>query len=190
MVSPTLLPDLLVNEARALHARLAHVKPFALQEAMVPAAALSPLAQSAIDGFLINERRKLALDIQEFIQKILSGRVLDLSPVLLQKRYTLLRLKFNAVLTKVDLFADVITQRSESGTGVWLSGLDTLAADALALPDFYQAPPVICYLDRGMGARYPAGTHSSSRWRLKSGSHYPCAQGKDGRQRYCIIAGA
>jgi len=36
--------------------------------------------------------------------------------------------------------------------GVWLSGLDAAAADALAMPGYYASPPVVCYLDRGMGA--------------------------------------
>ena len=43
-------------------------------------------------------------------------------------------------------------QRSEHEHGTWLGGLDVLAADALALPGYYDAPPVICYLDRGAGA--------------------------------------
>jgi hypothetical protein len=64
----------------------------------------------------------------------------------------MLRLRFNAVLTHVDLFADALVQRSEHGYGTWLGGLDAVAADGLALPDYYEAPPVICYLDRGAGA--------------------------------------
>ena len=42
-----------------------------------------------------------------------------------------IRLRFNDVLSQFDLFTEVVTQRSENGTGVWLSGLDVLAADAL-----------------------------------------------------------
>ena len=51
-----------------------------------------------------------------------------------QRRFVAIRIHFNDVLSQVDLFMEVITQRSESGTGVWLSGLDRLAADALDLP--------------------------------------------------------
>jgi hypothetical protein len=82
-----------------------------------------------------------------------------------QRAFTTLRLRFNSVLTHFDLFENVVTQRSEnegSGrfktahyqneTGVWLSGLDVVSADALHLRGYYyQAPPVVCYLDRGMG---------------------------------------
>jgi len=160
----------MVNEAKALLSRLARIKPFALQEAMVPAAALSPLAQSSIEELLLKERRRLSQDVDDFIREISTGTLRDHTPVRLQKRYTLLRLKFNAVLTKLDLFADVITQRSESETGVWLSGLDALAADAMALPEFYQAPPVICYLDRGMGAAI-----RRARTRLPGGGANPVA---------------
>ena len=46
----------------------------------------------------------------------------------------MLRLRFNVVLTQFDLFSDVITQRSENETGVWLGGLDVVSADALELP--------------------------------------------------------
>ena len=46
-------------ETRAMLARLALVKPFALQESMLPAAALLPAAQVAIDRFLVAGRREL-----------------------------------------------------------------------------------------------------------------------------------
>ena len=72
-----------------------------------------------------------------------------------------------------DLFNDVITQRSENETGVWLSGLDVVSADALQLTDhYYDAPPVICYLDRGVGAAIPAGAHANAGRRRKSGRHH------------------
>jgi len=81
-----------------------------------------------------------------------------------------LRLRFNAVLTKFDLFADVLTQRSEHEAGIWLAGLDAAAADALALPDYYRAPPAVCYLDRGMGAAI-----RRARTRLPGGGENPVA---------------
>src|SRR4029453_15356896 len=67
-------------------------------------------------------------------------------------------------------FNNVITQRSESETGVWLSGLDVVSADALALPGYYAAPPVICYLDRGVGAAI-----RRARTRLPGGGENPVA---------------
>ena len=51
-----------------------------------------------------------------------------------QRRFTAIRLAFNDVLSQFDLFTEAVTQRSEHRTGVWLSGLDVLAADALRLP--------------------------------------------------------
>jgi hypothetical protein len=47
----------------------------------------------------------------------------------------------------------VLGQRSEHETGVWVAGLDDVAADALALPGrYFVAPPIICHLDRNHGA--------------------------------------
>ena len=83
----------------------------------------------------------------------------------------MLRLRFNAVLTQFDLFDNVITQRSENQTGVWLSGLDVASADALQLHrKFFEAPPIICYLDRGTGAAI-----RRARTRLPGGGSNPVA---------------
>ena len=79
-----------------------------------------------------------------------------------QRRFTLLRLRFNAALTQLDVFQNVgVTQRSENEIGVWLSGLDVVSADALKLRgEFYEAPPIICHLDRGIGAADSPGAHA------------------------------
>ena len=62
-------------------------------------------------------------------------------------------MEFNDVLSQFDLFTEVVTQRSEHGTGVWLSGLDVLAADALRVDVAgYEPASAICYLARGPGA--------------------------------------
>jgi hypothetical protein len=45
--------SLLEQEARSLQTRLARVRPFALIESMVPAAALMPAAQSALEQYLV-----------------------------------------------------------------------------------------------------------------------------------------
>jgi hypothetical protein len=141
---------LLKHEAQALLARLRLIKPFALQETMLPTAALLPAAQSAIDRFLMLGRRDLRGRINTFLQWLAAADAASAAEA--QRHFTMLRLKFNVVLTQFDLFSDVITQRSENETGVWLSGLDVLAADALALPGVYEPPPIICYLDRDIGA--------------------------------------
>jgi len=144
---------LLSQETRALSTRLARVKPLALVEAMVPAAALAPAAQTAIEVYLARERRIVQGAVQGYLQWLHGPAGQCATPAEAQRRFTFLRLRFNRVLSQFDIFADVLTQRSEHETGVWLAGLDAVAADALALPgDYYELPPVICYLDRGHGA--------------------------------------
>jgi hypothetical protein len=160
---------MLEQEARALLTRLARVKPFVLNESILLAASLLPTAQIAIERFLAKGRRELKQRVQDFLRWLRSeGR--SASPEEAQRRFTFLRLRFNAVLTQLDVFNNVITQRSESETGVWLSGLDVVSADALALPGYYAAPPVICYLDRGVGAAI-----RRARTRLPGGGENPVA---------------
>jgi hypothetical protein len=160
---------MLEQEARALLTRLARVKPFVLNESILLAASLLPTAQIAIERFLAKGRRELKQRVQDFLRWLRSeGR--SASPEEAQRRFTFLRLRFNAVLTQLDVFNNVITQRSESETGVWLSGLDVVSADALALPGYYAAPPLICYLDRGVGAAI-----RRARTRLPGGGENPVA---------------
>lgn len=169
----------LMQESRALLTRLARVKPFALVEPMVPAANLLPAAQSAIEGHLIAGRHELRHLVQGFMDWLASPVTQRATAAEAQRRFAYLRLKFNAVLTQFDLFSDVVTQRSENESGVWLSGLDVFAADALALPGhYYQAPPVVCYLDRGPGAAI-----RRARTRLPGGGTSPVAVIRMPRER-------
>ena len=169
---------MLKHEAQALLARLKLVKPFALQESMLPAAALLPAAQSAIDHFLVLGRRDLRRRIHAFLRWLTHPESEAASPEDAQRRFTMLRLKFNVVLTQFDLFSDVITQRSENETGVWLSGLDVVAGDALALPGYYEPPPIICYLDRDIGAAI-----RRARTRMPGGGENPVAIVRVPRER-------
>lgn len=158
------------QEARALLTRLERVKPFALHETMVPAAALAPSAQSAIERFLLGGRAALHRRARAFLHW-LDGPGGGASPAEQQRRFTVIRLQFNDALSQFDLFTEVITQRSEHETGVWLSGLDLLAQDALALPGgYFEPPPVVCYLDRGPGAAI-----RRARTRLPGGAQNPVA---------------
>jgi len=125
---------LLAHEARGLLTRLARVKPLALVESMVPAAGISPMAQTAIDRVLLRGRRELRARVGEYIEWLRAARAQGATPEEAQRRMAILRLTFNSVLGQFDLFADALTQRSEHDTGVWLSGLDAVASDALALP--------------------------------------------------------
>ncbi len=169
---------MLLHETRSLMTRLAKVRSFALQETMLPAAALLPRAQSAIDRHLIVGRRQLRRLIQQFLGWLQHPSSDAATPEEAQHRFTMLRLKFNVVLTQFDMFSDVITQRSENETGVWLGGLDVVAADALELPGYYEAPPVICYLDRDIGAAI-----RRARTRLPGGGQNPVAVIRVPRER-------
>ena len=177
-----LLPSItwrLEQEARALLTRLAHVQPFAVHEPMLPAAALLPEAQIAIERFLVGGRRHLRTVADGFIEWLHSPQSAEVDAEEGQRRLTTLRLRFNRVLTHFDLFDNVITQRSESNTGVWLSGMDDIAADALRLKGgYYKIPPIICYLDRGIG-----GAIRRARTRLPGGGANPVAIIKIPRER-------
>lgn len=169
---------LLDQEGRALLTRLARVRPFALHEPMVPAAGASTAAQSAIEHYLAEGRRELRGRVQRFLAW-LRGPGRASTPEEAQRRFTFLRLRFNVVLSHFDIFADVLTQRSEHETGVWLAGLDVVAADALALDGgYFDAPPVICYLDRGHGAAI-----RRARTRLPGGGESPVAVIRVPRER-------
>lgn len=171
--------SMLSQEARALLTRLARVRPFALVEPMVPAANLLPAAQSAIERHLMGGRRELRRMVDAFIGWLQGPGAARASAAEAQRRFSYLRLKFNAVLTQFDLFNDVITQRSENESGVWLSGLDVVSADALSLPGaYYVAPPIVCYLDRGPGAAI-----RRARTRLPGGGENPVAVIRVPRER-------
>ncbi|HMQ30289.1 MAG TPA: hypothetical protein PKD53_06145 [Chloroflexaceae bacterium] len=170
--------SLLEQEARALLTRLARVRSFALHETMVPAAALTLDAQMAIERYLAEGRRALRGLVGRYLSWLHGPAARAATPAEAQRRFTFLRLRFNAVLAHFDIFADVITQRSEHRTGVWLAGLDVAAADALALPDYFEPPPLACYLDRGHGAAI-----RRARTRLPGGGENPVAVIRVPRER-------
>lgn len=158
---------MLEQEARALLTRLGRIRPFALHEAMVPAASLSTPAQSAVERYLAEGRRELRARVERYLAW-LRGPGRAATPEEVQRRFTFLRLRFNVVLSHFDVFAEVITQRSEHDTGVWLAGLDIVAECSLRLEgNYYEPPPLMCYLARGHGAairrartRLPGGGES------------------------------
>ena len=170
---------MLEQEARALLTRLALVRPLALDGPMVPAAALLPGPQIAIERFLIGGRKYLQALVEQFIDWIRSPSAAEADAEEAQRRLTMLRLRFNRVLTHFDLFDNVIAQRSDAEMGVWLSGLDVVSADALGLRGgYYETPPVVCYLDRGIGAAI-----RRARTRLPLGGSTPVAIIKIPRER-------
>ncbi|SDW76196.1 hypothetical protein SAMN05216317_1127 [Nitrosomonas eutropha] len=179
MVTASYAAWMLEQEARALLTRLKRVKPFALHETMLPAASLLPAAQTSIERYLIEGRHELKGLIQRYIAWLRGPSGRRATPAHAQRLFSLLRLRFNAVLTQFDLFNDAITQRSENEIGVWLSGLEVVSADALAIPGhYYEVPPVICYLDRGIGAAI-----RRARTRLPGGGENPVAVIRIPRER-------
>jgi hypothetical protein len=145
---------------------------------MVPAAGLFPNAQVAIERNLYAGREELRRLARSFLAWLAGPGRLD-TAARAQRRFAILKLRFQAVLNEFDMFSDVITQRSEHDNGPFISGLDVVAADALALPGrYYELPPLICYLDRGAGAAI-----RRARTRLPGGSSNPVAIVRVPRER-------
>lgn len=170
---------LLEQEAKSLLARLEQIQPFALQETMTPAAAVSPAALGAIDRYLMAGRRTLHGLVVRYLTWLRSpaGRLAPIETG--HQRFRMLRLRFNVTLSQFDIFADALTQRSEHEIGVWLGGLDVVAADALRLEGRYYDPPsLLCYLDRGQGAAI-----RRARTRLPGGGENPVAVIRVPRER-------
>jgi hypothetical protein len=177
-MTPTTAAVFLQREARALLTRLDQVGPFVLNETMVVAAAPTPAALSAVDRFLIEGRRVLRDRVMRYLDW-LDGAGAGLPPSVQQRRFTSIRLAFNDALSQFDLFTEAVTQRSEHRTGVWLSGLDMLATDALRLPGgFFEPPALLCYLARGPGAAI-----RRARTRLPGGGQNPVALIRVPRER-------
>ena len=175
---PTPAAAFLGQEARALLTRLSQVRPFVANETMVPAAMPSPAALYAVDRYLLDGRRALHGQVRGYLEW-LHGAGAAMPPSEQQRRFTVIRLVFNDVLAQLDLFTEAVTQRSEHRTGVWLSGMDMLATDALRLPgDFFDGPPVMCYLARGPGAAI-----RRVRTRLPGGGENPVALIRVPRER-------
>lgn len=167
----------LLEEAKALRVRLQQVKPFAMTIPMVRNAHLPKAAQAGIDDLLLQTKREQNEKIRLFIRLLEEKE--GISPEKAQKTFSLLKLRFNAMLDKLDIFADVISQRSEHFFGVWLSGLDILAEDALKIKgEYFQPPPMVCYLDRGHGAAI-----RRARTRLPGGKSNPVAVIRVPRER-------
>jgi len=159
------------HEARALLTRAARIKPFALTETTVVAASFSMRAQAAIEKLLAHGRHELRRRVTEFIEWLHSPAGVAASAPEIHHRFVFVRLRFNVVLSQFDVFSEVMTQRSEHETGVFLAGLDEVARDALEVPDLpFDAPPVICYLQRGQGAAI-----RRARTRLPGGDETPVA---------------
>lgn len=139
-------------------------------EPMVAAAAPAQEARLGMERFLDSGRQELRRMVAGY-EGELSESAREAPAQEMQRRFAFLRLRFNALLADFDTFADVMTQRSETPHGIWLAGLDVAAADALDMPGSgIEAPPVVCYLDRGHGAAI-----RRARTRLATGGQNPVA---------------
>ena len=146
---------------------------------MVAAAHVSPEALDAIEELLGKGRRELRLALLSFLSWLDGSEGRATTPEEAQRQFTFLRLRFNSIVSQFDIFNDVLSQRGEHDTGVWVAGLDDLAADALRLPGgLFVAPPVVCYLDRGHGAAI-----RRARTRLPGGDDNPVAVIRVPRER-------
>lgn len=166
-------------EARALLTRLARVRPFVSTIPMVVAAGVPRAAARGIEHHLVRGRRQIRHLVEGYLAWLRGPVGRAAGDAEAQRRLAFLRLKFNASLTQFDIFADALVQRCESEYGVWLAGLDSVAADALALPGrFFEPPPVVTYLDRGQGAAI-----RRARTRLPGGGENPVAVVRIPRER-------
>jgi hypothetical protein len=169
----------LAQEARSLLTRLARVRPFALEIPSVLAAAVTPAAQTAIEAHMARGRRRLRRMVLDYLRWLRGPAAHEATPAEVQARFTFLRLRFQAMLSQFDIFADALVQRTEHDSGVRLAGLDVVAADALRLSGgYFEAPPVVCYLDRGHGAAI-----RRARTRLPGGGESPVAIVRVPRER-------
>lgn len=158
-------------EARSLATRLDRLLPFTVTMPMVPAANVPPAALAAIETLLRTGRQRLRRSLARFRSWLQGPLGIAASDEAAQRKFTIIRLAFHANIAQFDLFADVLAQRSEHETGVWIAGLDDFAADALRLPHVPDSgPPMVCYLDRGIGAAI-----RRARTRLPGGDLSPVA---------------
>ena len=170
---------LLHQETLGILARLDAQLPYALQMTMVPAANVSDAAMAAIEQHMQAARRQLRVQIAQFLQRLHHTPVTPAGVAEAQRRYALVKLYFQAALTHFEIFAEVLTQRSQHPTGVWLSGLDVAAQDGLKQPGAnVKIPPVICYVERGHG-----GAIRRARTRLPGGGWNPVSVIRMPRER-------
>ena len=159
------------REAWSLLGRLTRFRPFALTMPAPAAGGVGEAARLAVERHLFARRRELRGAVRDYLRWLQSPAGEAAAPTIRQRRFTVLRMRFNLALDQSDIFAAGFTQRAEHGTGVWLAGLDAMAADALELGRaYYEPPPVMVYLDRGHGAAI-----RRARTRLPGGDFNPVA---------------
>ncbi|MCE3281749.1 MAG: hypothetical protein K0Q66_486, partial [Chitinophagaceae bacterium] len=164
--------DYLKNEAQSLLERLKQVKPFSMTMPMVRGASVSAHALKEIVDLLEKGKLEMYHAINGFVKKIVVARNQgDADICNLQSAFTIQKLRYNSILDQLDIFADVLSQRSEHEVGIWLSGLDVAAEDGLACcKSYFDIPPLAVFLERGHGAAI-----RRARTRLPGGDENPVA---------------
>jgi hypothetical protein len=157
--------DYLINEAESLVSRLKQVKPFAMTMPMVRAASVSTTALNAIMDLLESGKEKLYESIDAFIKKVNQAKQQRSGASILQTEFTIQKLRYNSILDQLDIFADVLSQRSEHDTGIWLAGLDVLAEDGLRIGEGYFEIPSLMVFRARTWRCHPKGTHKITGWR-------------------------
>ncbi len=161
----------LISESYSLLTRLEQMKPFEMTMPMVRSASVSAEALRLIGKLLDKGKTNLCNSINRYISFLNSKKGSESGEENLQNKFSAMKLRYNQILDQLDIFADVLSQRSEHETGVWLSGLDALAEDGLRLGKaYYSVPPLMVYLDRGHGAAI-----RRARTRLPGGDENPVA---------------
>jgi hypothetical protein len=161
----------LLNEAKSLLTRLQQVKPFSMTMPMVRGASISGSAFKAVSDLLENGKKEIYKSVMNFIASVNNSPKTgeDLSKI--QTAFTILKLRYNSILDQLDIFADVLSQRSEHEVGVWLAGLDALAEDGLQSgKELFEIPALMVFLERGHGAAI-----RRARTRLPGGDENPVA---------------
>lgn len=162
--------EYLINESHSLLSRLGQLKPFSMTMPMVRGASVSGPALKSIIELLETGKKKLYHVLQLFIQKTKAAQAAGQDSQPLQAEFTISKLRYNSILDQLDIFADVLSQRAEHETGVWLSGLDVLAEDGLAICKDHEPPAMMVFLERGHGAAI-----RRARTRLPGGDLNPVA---------------
>ncbi len=164
--------DYLANEAQSLLERLKQVKPFSMTMPMVRGASVSAKALKEIIDLLEKGKLEMYGSIEQFVKKVSAAKQQGNGDVCgLQSAFTIQKLRYNSILDQLDIFADVLSQRAEHEVGIWLSGLDVVAEDGLAVcKAYFDIPPLAVFLERGHGAAI-----RRARTRLPGGDENPVA---------------
>lgn len=163
--------DYLISEAQSLISRLQQVKPFSMTMPMVKGASVSNRALKEVMELLENGKKELNKNVTAYIETVKQAKQQPYNIIPLQSAFTIIKLKYNNILDQLDIFADVLAQRGEHEVGIWLSGLDTLAEDGLAVcKEYFEVPALMVFLQRGHGAAI-----RRARTRLPGGDENPVA---------------